>query len=84
MGILREPLTSTQSAVVVSKRVGPAVIRNRVKRRLREIFRRELPGLKSELWIVVMAKPAAANATMESLHSEWLLLGKRSSIFIRP
>jgi hypothetical protein len=58
-----------------------AVIRNRVKRRLREIYRRELHALVPGLCIVVTAKPASATAGIEELRSEWLRLGKRLSIF---
>jgi ribonuclease P protein component len=61
--------------------VGSAVVRNRVKRRLKEVFRHELPGLKPGLWIVTTAKPAAATATLGDLRSEWLRLGARLSIF---
>ncbi len=71
----------TQGAVVVSRRVGSAGSRNKVKRRLREIYRHELPLLKPGLWIVVTAKPAAATATLLNLRSEWLRLAKRLSIF---
>ena len=78
---MSEQVTETQGAVVVSRRVGSAVIRNKLKRRLREVYRKELPGLRTGLWIVVTVKPPAANATMESLRSEWLRLGKRLSIF---
>ena len=67
--------------MVVSRRVGSAVTRNRVKRRLREIFRHELPGLKPGLWLVITAKPPAASASTEALRSEWLRLGGRLSIF---
>jgi len=81
MGVMSGQLSETQGAVVVSRRVGPAVIRNMVKRRLREIFRHELPGLKEGLWIVVTAKPPASTASLESLRLEWLRLGKRLSIF---
>jgi ribonuclease P protein component len=81
MGLLLEQETCTQGSVVVSRRVGDAVVRNRVKRRLREIYRHELPGLKAGLWIVITAKPSAAAASMESLRSEWLRLGSRLSIF---
>lgn len=81
MGILEKQSVETQGAVVVSRRVGSAVTRNRVKRRLREIFRHELPGLKPGLWIVVTAKFPAASASMHDLRLEWLRLARRLSIF---
>jgi len=75
------PASPTQAAAVVSRRVGPAVIRNKVKRRLREIYRHELPRLKPGLWLVVTAKPGAATATLATLRAEWLRLAARHSIF---
>ena len=84
MGVLPSQDPCTQGAVVASRRVGSAVIRNRVKRRLKEIFRKELPGLAPGLWIVVTAKPSAANASTEALYAEWLRLAKRLSIFTAP
>jgi len=49
----------------VSKRVGKAVVRNRVKRRLREIAR-QMP-LKAGWDMVFVARPAAAEADYTSL-----------------
>lgn len=49
----------------VSKRVGKAVVRNRVKRRLREILRRT--RLRAGWNIVFIARPAAAAADYASL-----------------
>lgn len=55
----------------VSNRVGGAVVRNRVKRRLREIFRTELEPANGDSdagWdFVVTARPQAAEATYEEL-----------------
>ncbi len=81
MGLLMDQPTPTQGAVVVSRRVGSAVTRNKVKRRLREIYRHELPRLKPGLWLVVTAKPGAATASLASLRAEWLRLAQRLSIF---
>lgn len=81
MGVMNTGTGETQGAVVVSRRVGSAVIRNRVKRRLRDIYRHQLPFLKGSLWLVITAKAPAASATTEALRAEWLRLGQRLSIF---
>jgi ribonuclease P protein component len=51
-----------RAAVVAGRRVGPAVVRNRVKRRLRAIVRDELPQLPGGTLLVVRALPGAAAA----------------------
>ena len=44
---------------VVAKTVGPAVVRNRVRRRLRHLAAAQLPGTPAPLDIVVRALPGA-------------------------
>lgn len=51
----------------VSKRVGKAVVRNKVKRRLRESIRHELPRTRRGQDILVVARPAAAFASYHEL-----------------
>lgn len=56
----------------VSKRVGVAVKRNAVRRRLREIFRSAAPDMPGGVDIVVSARAAAADADFEELNEEFL------------
>jgi len=71
---------SLRAGFVTSKRIGSAVVRNRVRRRLREIVRKHQPNLPGNFWIVTIARPKAARATYRELEDEWLRLAKRASI----
>ncbi len=66
--------------IVTSKRVGGAVVRNRVRRRLREVFRAMRPRLIPGLWLVVVAKSPAAKATFAALTEECSQLARRGAI----
>ncbi len=65
MKALPNGLTLSRYGFSVSKRVGKAVTRNRVKRLLREILR--IMPLKSAWDIIFIVRPAAANADYASL-----------------
>ncbi|HEY2800518.1 MAG TPA: ribonuclease P protein component [Chthoniobacterales bacterium] len=65
---------------VTSKRVGGAVVRNRVRRRLREIVRRHQHNVRNGVWMVVVARPAAARATSAKLEAEWRKLMGRGGV----
>jgi ribonuclease P protein component len=57
----------------VSKAVGAAVVRNRVKRRLRHLTREHLPTLEAlpgRAALVVRAQPAAASASYAELGAD--------------
>ncbi|RMG16298.1 MAG: ribonuclease P protein component [Deltaproteobacteria bacterium] len=64
--------------VTVSRRVSRrAVDRNRIKRRLREIFRRERGVLPDGVDVVLVARPAALDASYETLRSAFLEAARR-------
>lgn len=67
-------------AVVASRRVGPAIVRNRLKRRLREIFRAHQHRLPPEVDIVATLRPGAATFTFANLESEFLKAAQRAGI----
>jgi ribonuclease P protein component len=66
--------------IITSKRVGGAVVRNSVRRRLREIFRAARPLLRDDLWIVIVARSPAAKVSFQGLQSEWFHLARKSGI----
>jgi len=82
MGVYRDR-PSTRFGLVTSRRVGNAVLRNRLRRRLREMLRLAQSGILPGLWIVLIVRAAAGRASMDSLRSEFVALGNRAAIFIR-
>ena len=61
---------SPRAGFVVSKAVGTAVVRNRVKRRLRHLVAERLEQLPAHALLVVRALPAAALASYDDLGHE--------------
>src|SRR6059058_2678539 len=67
---------------VTSRRVGDAVVRNRVRRRMREIVRHHQHDLREDFWVVLVARRDAADAPYGALEHEWLRLARRASILL--
>lgn len=76
--------TGFRLGLVTSRRVGGAVMRNRLRRRLREIVRRHQHDLRDGVWLVIVTRPAAARATSAELEAEWLKLARRSGVLRAP
>jgi ribonuclease P protein component len=81
MGVYRDRAT-TRFGLITSRRVGNAVVRNRLRRRLREMIRLSQPRIVPGLWIVLVVRATAARASGDSLRSEYIALGNRAAIFI--
>ncbi|HYR21317.1 MAG TPA: ribonuclease P protein component [Chthoniobacterales bacterium] len=69
---------------VTSRALGSAVVRNHVRRRLREIVRKHQREIADGVWIVTIARASAGRASYEQLEAEWLRLAKRASILATP
>jgi ribonuclease P protein component len=68
----------------VSKRVGNATVRNRVKRVLREAVRIELPRIREGQDLVFIARPSAAGANLQQASDTVGQLLKRAGALKPP
>lgn len=68
----------------VSKRVGKAVVRNRVKRLMREAVRHELAQICPGRDLVFIARPAAADATYSEIADTVSVLLRKTGAVREP
>lgn len=68
--------------LITSRRVGCAVVRNRVRRRMRELVRAVRPQLRGGIWLALIARQAASRASFQALRDEWTQLAQRSAILL--
>ena len=73
-------LPSARVGVTVSRRVGKAVVRNKVRRRIREAARLLLPGVAPGVDVLFIARPASAKAEWSDLREAVELLLRRAGL----
>ena len=66
--------------ITVSKKLGKAHIRNRVRRRIREVYRLNEEKFSPGWDIVVVARSAAVEVSFQKLTKSYLSLAKRAGI----
>ena len=71
---------SNRVGITVSKKLGKAHIRNRVRRRIREVYRLNEEAFKPGWDIVVVARSKAVDAEFSRLTKSYLSLAKKAGL----
>lgn len=76
----RNRLGLNRVGITVSKKLGHAVVRNRVRRRIREVYRLNEEKLAPGWDIVVVARSKAIGAGFQDLTASFLSLAEKAGI----
>lgn len=75
-------LNRNRLGITVSTKIGHAVVRNRARRRLREVFRLNSPQLKSGYDIVLVARHRVVNMPWKELNHSFLRLAEKLNLLL--
>jgi ribonuclease P protein component len=83
LGVLRaEALKEFQFGLITGGKLGNAVVRNRIRRLLREIVRAHRAEIAPGWQMVIIARWRAPQATLAELENDWLRLARRMNLLI--
>jgi len=73
-------LAHNRFGIVTSKKIGNAIIRNRAKRQIREVIRKNLNNLQPGYDVVVVARYNMKETIFELIEKDFLRLMRKASI----
>jgi ribonuclease P protein component len=80
LAFLRNELDHSRFGFVVSKRLGNAVKRNKIKRRMREVARLRLSQIEPGFDLVIIARQPIRKASFQEIEKTLLYLLKKSKL----
>jgi ribonuclease P protein component len=75
-----DDITGWKCGLITTKKLGNAVTRNLVRRRLREVVRADFSRLQSGRWFVIIARWRAPQASFEELKKDWQAAALRAGL----
>ncbi len=84
LALLRdEALPDFRFGLITGRRLGKAVVRNRLRRQMREIIRAHRTEIAPGWKLVTIARWRAAGAPLAELEQDWLRLAKRQGVLVK-
>lgn len=81
MYIKKNDLNFSRLGVSVSKKVGKSVVRNKIKRRIKEIIKTNYDDIRKGYDIVISVRPKATQLDFKTMNQELKSLMKRGRIY---
>ncbi len=80
MYVRRNGCSYNRLGITAGKKLGCAVVRNRAKRRLRELYRTTLPKMKPGYDFVLVARNRTASADYAKLSADFMYAAKKCGV----
>ncbi len=85
LAILRDAsVPDFQFGLITGKKLGNAVVRNRLRRQMREIIRAHRAEIAPGWKIVTIARWRAPQADFSEMDQDWVRLAKRQGLWLKP
>lgn len=85
LSVLKEPsIPEFHFGLITSRKLGTAVTRNRIRRRLREVIRAQRDSISPGWMFVVIARWRAPEASLEDLRKDWQRLARKAGLLQPP
>ena len=75
-----DQLPHSEAAVIATRKIGNAVTRNRLRRRIHHILAKHLDSIEGKRYIVTILRWRAPEASFEQLEADWLKQARRLGI----
>jgi len=80
--ILKNKEKKTRIGITTAKKINKAVVRNKIRRRLKEIVRKNIKNIKSDYELVVMCRVRGMESTYKDLEKSFIKLAKKTKIYL--
>lgn len=84
MYVRKNGSSSNQLGITVGVKLGNAVVRNKVRRRIKEMYRKQEPSLKTGYHIVIVARNRCATSTYAQMERSFFLLCDQLDLSLHP